>query len=143
VATGQATLAHDLDTDEIRPATRKDLADSCRVVAGLPGSFIGHPVFLPQDAPEEVRDLLALKTTAENFPYSDFVEVYSPEVVPYLEMGGSSVDLKSLSKAPPFCSWARHAPLQFGRHGFDIHSASGLRAEGFRSVVMPIWAHLR
>ena len=123
VATGQATLAHDLNTDEIRPATRQDLAESCRVVAALPGSVIGHPVFLPQDAPEMIRDLLAMKTVAENFPYSDFVEVYSPEVIPYfLEMGrvicGSE---EALKEAPPFCSWAfATSPLQFGRHGFDI-----------------------
>jgi trimethylamine--corrinoid protein Co-methyltransferase len=123
VATAQATIAHDIETDELRPATQQDVADSCRVVNSLPGALTGHPVFLPQDVPEMVRDLYALKTVAQHYPYSDFVEVYSPEVAPYfLEMGrvicGSDEALKD---DPPFSSWAfATPPFQFGRHGFDI-----------------------
>jgi trimethylamine---corrinoid protein Co-methyltransferase len=123
IATGQATVAHDLLTDELRPATQADLRDACRVVDALPGAIMGHPVFLPQDAPEMIRDLYAMKVAAQYFPYSDFVEVYSPQVVPYfLEMGrvirGSDEALKA---DPPFASWAfATPPFQFGRHGFDI-----------------------
>jgi trimethylamine--corrinoid protein Co-methyltransferase len=123
VATGQATMAHDLGTDELRPATRQDLVQACRVVDNLPGAITGHPVFLPQDVPEMVRDLYALITVAQHYPYSDFVEIYSPEVTPYfLEVGqvicGSA---EALRKNPPFCSWAfATPPLQFGRHGFEI-----------------------
>ena len=123
VATGQATMAHDIETDELRPATQQDLADACRVVNSLPGAVTGHPVFLPQDVPGMIRDLYALKTAAQHYPYSDFVEVYSPEVVPYfLEMGrvirGSD---EALKEDPPFASWAfATPPFQFGKHGFDI-----------------------
>ena len=123
VATGQATMAHDIETDELRPATRQDLVDACRLVGSLHGAVTGHPVFLPQDVPEMVRDLYALKTVAQHYPYSDFVEVYSPEVVPYfLEMGrvirGSD---EALKEDPPFASWAfATPPFQFGKHGFDI-----------------------
>ena len=123
VATGQATIAHDIETDELRPATQQDVMDSCRVVNSLPGAVTGHPVFLPQDVPEMVRDLYALKTVAQHYPYSDFVEVYSPEVAPYfLEMGrvicGSD---EALKRDPPFASWAfATPPFQFGRHGFEI-----------------------
>ena len=123
VATGQATLAHDLDTDELRPATQQDLADACRLVDALPGALTGHPVFLPQDVPEMVRDLYALKVTAQAYPYSDFVEVYSPEVAPYfLEMGRVICDSdEALKENPPFASWAfATPPFQFGRHGFEI-----------------------
>ena len=72
----------------------------------------GHPVFLPQDVPEMVRDLYALKMAAQYYPYSDFVEVYSPEVVPYfLEMGRVICDSdESLKEDPPFCSWAFGSP---------------------------------
>jgi hypothetical protein len=55
VATGQATKAHDLATDEIRPATREDLVQACRLVDNLPGTVTGHPVFLPQDATNNAR----------------------------------------------------------------------------------------
>ncbi len=123
IATAQATIAHDIETDELRPATQQDLADSCRVVNALPGALTGHPVFVPQDVPEMVRDLYGLKTVAQHYPYSDFVEVYSPEVAPYfLEMGrvicGSD---EALKEDPPFSSWAfATPPFQFGKHGFDI-----------------------
>ncbi|MEA3336143.1 MAG: trimethylamine methyltransferase family protein [Chloroflexota bacterium] len=123
VATAQATIAHDLETDELRPATQQDLVDACRVVNSLPGAVTAHPVFLPQDAPEMVQDLYALRVTAQHYPYSDFVEIYSPEVVPYfLEMGRVICDSdETLKESPPFCSWAfATPPLQFGRHGFDI-----------------------
>ena len=123
VATAQATIAHDIETDELRPATQQDVMDACRVVNALPGSVTAHPVFLPQDCPEMVRDLYALKVIAQHYPYSDFVEVYTPEVVPYfLEMGrvirGSE---EALKEDPPFASWAfATPPLRFGSHGFEI-----------------------
>jgi trimethylamine--corrinoid protein Co-methyltransferase len=123
VATGQATAVYDLETDELRPATRTDLAQACRLVDHLPGAITGHPACLPQDVPEMVRDLYALITVAPNYPYSDFVEIYSPETTPFfLEAGraicGSDEELK---RNPPFCSWAfATPPLTFGRHGFEI-----------------------
>ena len=70
-----------------------------------------------------VRDLYALITVAENYPYSEFVEIYSPEMVPVLP-GSRRGDLwlrEALKRRPPFCSWAfATPPLIFGRHGFDI-----------------------
>lgn len=123
VATGQATMAHDLGTDELRPATTTDLVQGCRLCDSLPDVVTGHPLYLPQDRPAMVRDLYALVTVAENYPYSDFVEIFSPELVPdFLEAGrvicGSD---EALRQAPPFCSWAFVTPpLQFGRHGLEI-----------------------
>lgn len=123
VATGQATVAHDLDTDLLRPATRQDLAEACRLADNLPGVVTGHPVFLPQEYPALVRDLYALITVAENYPYSDFVEIYSPEVLPYFLEAGEVIcgSRSALRQAPPFCSWAfATPPLIYGRHGFEI-----------------------
>ncbi len=123
VATGQATMVHDLSTDELRAATQSDLEDACRVIDNLPDVITGHPLFIPQDAPPMVRDLFTLITVAGHYPYSDFVEIYSPEAVPFfLEAGrvicGSEEELKN---DPPFCSWAfATPPLQFGPHGFEI-----------------------
>jgi len=123
VATAQATIAHDIDSDELRPATQQDVIDACQVVDSLPGVVTGHPIYIPQDVPEMVRDLYALKVTAQHYPYSDFVEAYSPEVVPYfLEMGrvirGSD---EALKREPPFASWAfATSPFHFGWHGFEI-----------------------
>ena len=144
VATAQATLAHDLDTDKLRPATQQDLADACRVVEALPGAVTGHPIYLPQDCPELIRDLYALKVVAQYYPYSDFVEIYSPAVVPYfLEMGrvicGSE---EALKENPPFASWAfATPPFQFGHHGFEIVMALkdyGLKSGYGVGGVMPI-----
>jgi trimethylamine--corrinoid protein Co-methyltransferase len=70
-----------------------------------------------------VRDLAALVTVAAHYPYSDFVEVYSPELVPYFIEAGRVIcgTDETLRRAPPFCSWAfATPPLTFGRHGFDI-----------------------
>jgi trimethylamine:corrinoid methyltransferase-like protein len=123
VATGQATMAHDLDSDVLRPATRQDLVQACRLADNLPGVVTGHPIFLPQDVPAMVRDLYALITVAENYPYSDFVEIYSPEVLPYFLEAGEVIrgSREALKKAPPFCSWAfATSPLVYGRHGFEI-----------------------
>ena len=123
VATGQATKAHDLETDELRPATRRDLIQACRIVDNLPGAVTGHPVFLPQDVPPMVRDLYTLVTVAEHYPYSDFVEIYSPEMVPFFLEAGQVIcgSGEALKKDPPFCSWAfATPPLAFGRHGFEI-----------------------
>jgi len=123
VVTAQATQAHDMETDDLRPATRADLTQGCRLADALPGVITGHPLYIPQDVPALVRDLYTLITVAENYPYSDFVEIYSPEMVPYfLEAGrvirGSDDALKA---DPPFCSWAfLTPPLQMGRHGLDI-----------------------
>mgnify|MGYP005848254145 CR=1 FL=1 len=123
VATGQATMAHDLDSDELRPATRQDLAQACRIAANLPGVVTGHPVFLPQDVPPPVRDLYALITVAQHYPYSDFVEILSPKAVPFfLEAGRVICGFEErLRREPPFSSWVfATPPLRFGRHGFDI-----------------------
>lgn len=123
VATGQATMAHDLDTDELRPATRQDLAQACRVVDNLPGVVTGHPVFIPQDVPEMTRDLYALITVAQHYPYSDFVEIYSPEIVPFFLEAGRVIcgSDEALKENPPFCSWAfATPPLKLGYHGLEI-----------------------
>ena len=123
VATGQATRTHDLETDELRPATRQDLIQACRIVDNLPGAVTGHPVFLPQDVPPMVRDLYTLVTVAEHYPYSDFVEIYSPEMAPLFLEAGQVIcgSVEALKEEPPFCSWAfATPPLVFGNHGFEI-----------------------
>ena len=123
VVTAQATQAHDLETDDLRPATRSDLAAGCRLADALPGVITGHPLYIPQDAPALVRDLYTLITVAENYPYSDFVEIYSPEIVPYFLEAGRVIrgSDEALRADPPFCSWAfLTPPLQMGRHGLDI-----------------------
>jgi trimethylamine---corrinoid protein Co-methyltransferase len=123
VATAQATRAHDLDTDLLRAATRQDLVQACRVVDNLPGAITAHPEFLPQDVPGMVRDLYAMITVAQHYPYSEFVEIYSPATVPYFLEAGQVIcgSAEALKQRPPFCSWAfATPPLVFGRHGFDI-----------------------
>ena len=80
-------------------------------------------MFLPQDVPPMVRDLYTLVTVAEHYPYSDFVEIYSPEMAPFFLEAGQVIcgSVEALKKDPPFCSWAfATPPLTFSRHGFEI-----------------------
>jgi trimethylamine--corrinoid protein Co-methyltransferase len=83
----------------------------------------GHPLYIPQDVPEAVRDLFALVTVAESYPYSDFVEIYSAETVPYFLEAGRAIrgSDEALKADPPFSSWAfLTSPLHIGRHGLNI-----------------------
>jgi len=123
VATGQATMAHDLDTDDLRPATTADLVMACRLLDNLPGVVTGHPLYLPQDRPPLLRDLCALVTVAQHYPYSDFVEIFSPQTVPYFGAAGRVIcgSEEARRQTPPVSSWGfATPPLQVGRHGFEI-----------------------
>ena len=123
VATGQSILAQDLTTDEIRPATVVDLRDATRLVDLLPGTITAHPVYIPQDVPNAVRDIYALTTVAENYPESRFVETYSRASIPYFfeidrVIRGSE---DAVREDPPFSYWASATPpLHFGYPGLEI-----------------------
>ena len=80
---GQAFLTADTRTDELRPATKKDLATFSRVVEAIPGLERSHPTYIPQDAPLRTRELHAFATIILNSGKPHRVSMYSPEVLPY------------------------------------------------------------
>ncbi len=80
---GQALWCCDPRTDELRAATKKDLADLCRVINSFDGLERSHPTFIPQDAPVRTRELHALITIILNSDRPYRVSAYSPEIVKY------------------------------------------------------------
>jgi len=103
-ASGQALWAHDLETDEIRPATRQDLADVSRLIDAIPDLGRGHPTFIPQDVPILTRDIHMLATIALNYSNPGAVSVYSPESLDYMVELGIIIrgSLEELRKRPCF-----------------------------------------
>ncbi len=81
---GQALWCCDAQTDLVRPATRNDLADFCRVANTFPGMERTHPTFLPTDAPPRTRELHAYVEIMLNSDRPYHVSAYSPEVVDYM-----------------------------------------------------------
>ena len=80
---GQAFLTADTRTDELRPATKKDLALFSHVVDAIPGLERSHPTYIPQDAPLKTRELHAFATIILNSSKPHRVSMYSPAVLPY------------------------------------------------------------
>ncbi|MFQ6097592.1 MAG: trimethylamine methyltransferase family protein [Armatimonadota bacterium] len=82
-ASGQALYCCDLQTDELRPATTKDLADFSRVVDSIPRLERAHPTFIPQDVPTGSCDVHAFATIMLNSARPHRVSVYSEKMLPY------------------------------------------------------------
>ncbi len=80
---GQALWCCDPETDQLRAATEKDLANLCRVINSFPGLDRSHPTFIPQDAPLMTRELHSFVTIMLNSDKPYRVSAYSPEVVKY------------------------------------------------------------
>ncbi|MBU4429470.1 MAG: trimethylamine methyltransferase family protein, partial [Verrucomicrobia bacterium] len=125
IASAQSIYILDMDSDKLRPATRKDLADATRLVDALQDVALGHAIFIPSDVPKKTNDLHLLLTTAENSSSiaGRNVCINSPEEVDYaIEMGiiirGS---LEELKKNPCFCHYCcATSPHVFGKTGLDI-----------------------
>ena len=97
-------LRPDLETDEIRPATRQDLADVSRLIDSIPRLGRSHPTFLPQDVPPMTRDIHTLAIIALNYSNPGAVSVYSLESVDYMVELGVIIrgSLEELRKRPCF-----------------------------------------
>ncbi len=80
---GQALWCSDPKSSELRAATKKDLADLCRVINSFDGLGRSHPTFIPQDAPVRTCELHALVTIMLNSDKPYRVSAYSPEIVKY------------------------------------------------------------
>jgi trimethylamine--corrinoid protein Co-methyltransferase len=75
---GQGIWYSDVETDELRLATCKDLATLSWIVDALPGNVIrSHPTFIPQDIPIANADLYAYAIIILNASRPHPVSVYS------------------------------------------------------------------
>jgi len=112
---GTATVV-DLDSGEVRPSTRKDVADLTRIIDVLPNLHLCTMVALPCDVPEQVRDVYCIaeqiQNTGKNLdatPLSDKGFPYMVELVEAV-VGGE----EELRKRPIItCSFSPTSPLKF------------------------------
>ncbi len=122
-ATGQALFAHDLDSDEIRKAIKADLIQATRLVRLLPGVYLGHPSFIPQDVHPLVRDIHTLSIVARFHPNSREVEIFSEKTIVYFLEIAEVIrgDKEKVLKDPPFSYHAYGtSPFRFGDEGLKI-----------------------
>ncbi len=82
-ASGQALTCCDLDTEQLRPATRDDLAQWSRVCDSIPRLGRSHPTFIPQDVPAATCDLHTFAVNVLNSRRPTTVSVYRAALIPY------------------------------------------------------------
>ena len=133
-ASGQALWAHDLETDEIRPATRQDLADVSRLIDAIPDLGRGHPTFIPQDVPVLTRDIHMLATIALNYSNPGAVSAYSPESVDYMVELGIIIrgSLEELRKRPCF-HFSMYVTTPFKLCGPNVETALRMHKYGLEA----------
>ena len=133
-ASGQALWTHDLETDEIRPATRQDLADVSRLIDAIPDLGRGHPTFIPQDVPVLTRDIHILATIALNYSNPGAVSAYSPESVDYMVELGIIIrgSLEELRKRPCF-HFSMYVTTPFKLCGPNVETALRMHKYGLEA----------
>jgi trimethylamine--corrinoid protein Co-methyltransferase len=115
-ALGGAATVVDLDSGEVRPSTRKDVADLTRMVDALPNIHTCTMIALPCDVPEQVRDVYCtaeqFQNTAKNMDATPLSDKGFPYMVELAEtvVGGE----EELRKRPIItCSFSPTSPLKF------------------------------
>ena len=131
---GQALWAHDLETDEIRPAMCQDLADVSRLIDAIPDLGRGHPTFIPQDVPVLTRDIHTLATIALNYSNPGAVSAYSPESVDYMVELGIIIrgSLEELRKRPCF-HFSMYVTTPFKLCGPNVETALRMHEYGLEA----------
>jgi trimethylamine--corrinoid protein Co-methyltransferase len=115
-ALGGAATVVDLDSGEVRPSTRKDVADLTRIIDALPNIHTCTMIALPCDVPEQVRDVYCtaeqFQNTAKNMDATPLSDKGFPYMVELAEtvVGGE----EELRKRPIItCSFSPTSPLKF------------------------------
>ena len=128
--TGQCTRALDLHTDEVRPATTRDLAEAAYLADILPNidfcppaQAAAHPLFIPQDVAPSVRDIHAFQIMLTVPSEPQGVELFAIESLDYflkmsLVVNGSMEEVRKnqLFRYELFCV----SPLQFSESQLEI-----------------------
>jgi len=135
-ASGQSIYAHDLKTDRIRPATKEDLVDATRLVTSLPEIGLSHPVFIPQDVPQETRDIHTLEVVSLYYSDPRCVELFNLRSLNYFIQIGLVLrgSMDELRKNPCFSYVLfTDTPLRFSKTNLEI--ALKLHDMGFSSSI--------
>jgi len=115
-AVGGAATVVDLDSGEVRPSTRKDVADLTRIIDALPNLHLCTMVVLPCDVPEQVRDVHCMAEQFQNTGKNVDATPLSDKGFPYMvELAQTVVDgEEELRKRPIItCSFSPTSPLKF------------------------------
>ena len=120
---GQAMLACDLETDELRPATRRDLEQWCWVVDSFGDVTRSHPTFLPTDVPNSAVDFNAFATILLNSRAKNSVSVYNARLMQYFIEASvvAQGSLDAVKRAPQFHTkvWV-NSPFMITRENVEI-----------------------
>jgi trimethylamine:corrinoid methyltransferase-like protein len=120
---GQALLACDLETNELRNATTADLEEWCRVVDALGVPERSHPTFIPTDVPTGCSDFFTFATIILNSKQPHRVSVYSAEMLPYFieACAVARGSVEAVRANPPFATtmWV-NSPFMITRENVMI-----------------------
>ena len=120
---GQALHICDTATNELRPATVRDLESWCRLVDSFGDLDRSHPTFIPTDVPRRMADLRAFATIALNSASPHRVSAYSAKMIPYLlavqtVISGSEEKAKQTGTFATKC-WV-NSPFAITRENIEI-----------------------
>ena len=120
---GQALLACDLETNELRPATKHDLEVWCHVVDSFGDVTRSHPTFLPTDVPNSAVDFNAFAIIMLNSRTANSVSVYNAKMLPYFIEASvvAQGSVEAVKKAPQFHTkmWV-NSPFMITRENVDV-----------------------
>jgi len=120
---GQAILACDLETNELRPATKQDLEVWCHVVDALGDVSRSHPTFLPTDVPNSAVDFNAYATIILNSREPHRVSVYNANMLRYFIEASEVVygSMDAVKQKAPFATkmWV-NSPFMITRENVEI-----------------------
>lgn len=142
-ASGQGLYCCDVETDQVRLATRKDLADLSRVVDAIPGLDRAHPTFIPQDVPRQTAELHAFATIILNSSRPHRVSVYTEKHIERffeIEVIARGGDAEAVKKNPAFaCKLWFNSPFMITEENVRIAmKARRLFGQPIQISIMPI-----
>ena len=142
-ASGQGFYCCDPATDQVRLATRQDLAELSRVVDAIPALGRAHPTYIPQDVPRATAELHAFATVVLNSSRPYPVSVYSAELVEAffdIEVVARGGDAESVRKKRTFfCKLWFNTPFMITEENVRIAmKARELFGQPIQMGLMPV-----
>ncbi|MEW6360453.1 MAG: trimethylamine methyltransferase family protein [Planctomycetota bacterium] len=142
-ASGQGLYCCDVESDEIRLATCKDLADLSRVVDAVPGLGRAHPTFIPQDVPRQTAELHAFATIILNSSQPHRVSVYTEKFIERffeMEVIARGGDEEAVKRNPTFaCKLWFNSPFMVTEENVRIAmKARELLGQPIQISIMPV-----
>lgn len=142
-ASGQGLYCCDVESDKVRLATVKDLADLSRVVEAIPNLGRAHPTFIPQDVPKETAELHAFATIILHSSQPYRVSVYSEKHIERffeMEVIARGGDVEAVKKNPTFaCKLWFNSPFMISEENVRIAmKARELWGQPIEISIMPV-----